>query len=213
MRQSLAAARSSEPGTEAARTRAAAPKKPAAGQGPLVWKNLARQLAEVPPGDETGNLLAGMRLQQCLQEMTREELIAALDGIAALDVPAESRAMLELLVIEPLIQKDPELVLMRFSVWLPDARHRMAWQLASALKASHKFVRTVHEVLFEHWGRLDLDGALKTLEKTVSRLTGSAHALCWACSRAAATKPAKSGCGKLGLDWNSGWNCAPMKNG
>ena len=27
---------------------------------------------------------------------------------------------------------------------------------------------------------------------------------------AAATKPAKSGCGWLGLDWNSGWNWAPM---
>ena len=41
----------------------------------------------------------------------------------------------------------------------------------------------------------------------------SAHPALLAWSRAAATKPANSGCGKFGLDWNSGWNCEPMKNG
>ena len=30
---------------------------------------------------------------------------------------------------------------------------------------------------------------------------------------AAATKPAKSGCGRVGRDWSSGWNWQPMNHG
>lgn len=33
------------------------------------------------------------------------------------------------------------------------------------------------------------------------------------CSSAAATNPAKSGCGSNGLDFNSGWNCTPINHG
>jgi hypothetical protein len=130
LRQQLANARSGEPSPQTTASGKLTP-----GQGPLAWKKLARQLVDMQQGNEMDQLRAGLRLQQRIQEMTREQLIAALDDIAALDVSAESRAMLERLLIGPLIEKDPELALARFSDRLQDNRGGITWQLASALQA------------------------------------------------------------------------------
>jgi len=131
LRQQLASARSGEPG---AQTTASGKLTP--GQGRQAWKKLARQLVEMQQGNEMDQICAGIRLQQRIQEMSREQLVAALDDIAALDVPAESRAMLEQMLIGQLIQKDPELALTRFSDRLQeDPFNRITWQLARALQA------------------------------------------------------------------------------
>ena len=63
--------------------------------------------------------------------MTKEELFAALDQIAALDLPAESRAWLEQMLVEPLDQKDPELALTRFIDRIQDRNSVVAWLLSS----------------------------------------------------------------------------------
>jgi len=135
MRQQLASARNGEEGSDAAHSQAAGSSKSAIGQGRLGWKKLAGQLLDMQQGGEMGNMRVRLRLQQCVQEMSREQLIAALDDITSLGLPAESRAMLERMLIGPLIEKDPELALACFSDRLQDERGGIAWQLASALQA------------------------------------------------------------------------------
>ncbi len=134
LRQHIATARDGSPGTAAARAQSAAPDIALHDQGRLDWKKLAGQLAAMRNSDGMGDLRSMMRLQQRIMAMTRDELVAALDEIATLDLPAASRAMLEEMLIGPLIQKDPELALARFSDRLQDDRGGMAWQLASALQ-------------------------------------------------------------------------------
>ena len=46
--------------------------------------------------------------------MSKEELVAAYDEIAALDFPTDTREMLEAMILEPLVEKDLEFALARF---------------------------------------------------------------------------------------------------
>jgi len=48
--------------------------------------------------------------------------------------PPEVRTMLESMIINPLVEKDPELALTRFIGRLDDDRGQMRWQLSRALK-------------------------------------------------------------------------------
>ena len=75
--------------------------KPAKDKEPLDWKKIAAQFAEMQQSGGMGDMRTMMRFQQRLQAMSKEELVAALDEIAALDLPAESRVMLEQMLIRP----------------------------------------------------------------------------------------------------------------
>ena len=99
----------------------------------LDWKKIADQLAET---QKTGgdNLRIAIHLQQRLQTMTQQELVAALDEIAALDVPKESREFLEQMLIAPLSGRDPELVLTKFIDRLQDSNGMIIRQLFNALQ-------------------------------------------------------------------------------
>ena len=66
--------------------------------------------------------------------MSKEELAAAFDEIAALDFPAESREMLEQLIIGPLAEKDPEFALTKFIDRLQDNDGALSWQLSHAMQ-------------------------------------------------------------------------------
>jgi hypothetical protein len=99
---------------------------------PLDWKKIADEMAEMQRGG-MGDIRSMIRLQQRLETMTSAELLTALDEIAALDLSTESRAMLEQMLFEPLLLKDPELALSRFVDRLTDGRNGMSYQLAGAL--------------------------------------------------------------------------------
>ena len=128
------AALSSGPGGASPHAKPAPPDKAAKGKEPIDWKKIAGQFAEMRQSGGMGDMRAMMRFQQRLQSMSKDELVAALDEIAALDLPAESRAMLEGMLIQPLIQKDPELALTRFIDHLQDDHGGMGWQLSAALQ-------------------------------------------------------------------------------
>ena len=100
---------------------------------PIDWKKVAAQMLEMRNGEGMGDMRTMIRMQQRLQSMTKEEMVAALDEIGTLDLPAESRQMLEQMLIGPLVEKDPQLALTRFSGRLQDQRSGMAWQLSNAL--------------------------------------------------------------------------------
>lgn len=106
--------------------------KLAKGKETLDWKKIAEQLAEMQRGGGTGDMRATLRLQKRLQEMSKEELVTALDEIAALEISDESRSMLEQMLIGPLVQKDPGFVLTKFSDRLDEPK--IGWQLSNAMQ-------------------------------------------------------------------------------
>ena len=100
---------------------------------PIDWKKLAAQFTENRSTGGMPDMRAMMRLQQRLMSMEKDELAAALEEIAALDLPEESRMALEAMIIGPLVEKDPEFALTRFIGTIHDEHSPMAWQLAHAL--------------------------------------------------------------------------------
>lgn len=128
------AARSSGSGPGAASAKAKATGKQAKEKDRIDWKKIAAQMVEMMKSNGTGDMRTMMHLQQKLQSMSKEEMISAMDEIAALDLPDASRQMLEQMLIGPLCQKDPEFALTHFIDRLNDDQSMMGWQLSSAMK-------------------------------------------------------------------------------
>lgn len=112
LQKQFAAARSS--GTDPANSKSTAATQATKNKKPLDWKKAGAQLAESDRNDGMGDLRAVIPLKQRLQAMSQAELIAALDEVATLDLPADSLANLEQALLEALIVKDPEVALTRF---------------------------------------------------------------------------------------------------
>ena len=137
LRKHIAAARLVGSTGEGAQASTAADKLAKDG-GPLDWPKLAGVVAEMQKSGGLGDLRTMVHLQQRLRTMSADQLVAALDDIAALGLPAASRAMLEPLLITQLIEQDPALVLARFADRLDEHDDAMNGQLAAALKALAK---------------------------------------------------------------------------
>jgi len=81
----------------------------------LEWRNIAAQFPSNPRLSsriQVGALpdeRVALRFRQRMDAMSTRELIATLDEIAALGLPAESRENLEWTIIESVVQKDPGL--------------------------------------------------------------------------------------------------------
>lgn len=134
LQKHIAAARHAGPEVPAAATKAAAPDRQARQTGPLDWKTIAAQLTEMQRSGGIGDMRAITRLQQRLQTMTPQDIVAALDEIALLDLSAAARALLERVLLQPLMQKDPALALARFIDRLQTQDAALGGQLASALR-------------------------------------------------------------------------------
>ncbi len=100
----------------------------------IVWKKMAEELLEMQRGGGMGDMRKMIRLQQQLQEMSREEWVAALDEIDALGLSVDEAAALERMLLEPLIEKDPELALTRNLATLKGEQDGNSWQLSEALR-------------------------------------------------------------------------------
>ncbi len=133
LRQHLAARSSGFIGDSTA-GRPDAPAKSADVKKPINWKELAAQMEEIPNNGGMSDMRIMIRLQQRIQAMTRDELVAALDEIAALDLPGDSKDQLEQILFGPLSQKDPEFALNRYVDRLNDDRNGFGWQLSSAMQ-------------------------------------------------------------------------------
>lgn len=129
----IAAARSAS-AADPARAKPAGSAKAAKAKEPLDWKKIAAQFAEMQQSSGMGDMRAMMKFQRRLQTMTQQEIVAALDEIAALDLPEQPRRMLEQMLIGPLVQKDPEFALTRYIARLQDTRGGMGWQLSNAMQ-------------------------------------------------------------------------------
>jgi len=114
--------------------RAAGSDKTSKSAASIHWETIARQFDERQRAGATADMRAMLRFDKKLQAMTREELIAGLDEIAALDLSANSRSMLEQTLIGPLIEKDPEYVLRHFVDCIQDDASGIKWHLSNAMR-------------------------------------------------------------------------------
>lgn len=128
------AARAGISGTDDPSANAKPAGKAAKGKEPIDWKQVAAQMAEMNQSGGMVDMRTMIRFQQRVQSMEKEEIVAALDEIAAMDLPEQSRQMLEQMLIGQLCQRDPELALTRYLDRLSDERGAMSWQLSNAMK-------------------------------------------------------------------------------
>lgn len=97
--------------------------------GEIDWKNLADSMAKAQSGGMP-DMRTMMKLQTKLLAMNGEELVAALDEIAALELGQDARRGLENMLIGILVQKEPRIVLDRYLDRLGDQGSGLGWQLA-----------------------------------------------------------------------------------
>lgn len=104
---------------------------------PIDWRYLAAQvrLSVKSNSSESVDEQAWYAFSERLEEMTREQLLTALDQIAALGLEPEVRAKLEEAFVEPLVEKDPQLALTRFADRIRDDPDGIGSELAPALTA------------------------------------------------------------------------------
>jgi len=101
---------------------------------PTDWKKIAGDLGDFGGHDHMPDMRAMIRLQQLILNMGESELAAALDEIAALDLPESSREQLEGMLLGALAEKNPELALNR-SIGKADGEGGMfTWQLQHAFE-------------------------------------------------------------------------------
>ena len=140
-------------GADFATAQRAAKTKGENGKAPMDWEAIAGQMAGMVNGDGMMEIKSMMALQQRLDGMSPDEMLAAMDEIAALDLSAESRELLESMIIIPLIEADPEMTLRRFADRIRDESDGVAWQLSAAMQA---------------WAKKDLTAAAAWFDQQIS---------------------------------------------
>jgi hypothetical protein len=132
--QKAIAARTSGSSSDSPRSKPTSPAKAAKDKEPIDWQKIAAQFAEMRQAGGGGDMRTMMRFHQRLQAMSKEELVTALNEIAILDLPAETRNMLEQMILGPLVEKDPELALTQFIDRIQENDGSLSWQLSTAMQ-------------------------------------------------------------------------------
>ncbi len=153
LREQIAAALAvAEPaGTRQATDRAAATVPGAA--KPLDWQSLAGSLAELRDGGSRTGMKAILELQNRLAGMSREEILAALDEIAGMELSKDARDLLEATLATRLATLDPEELLSRFVGKTGDDPGIAGGQLPEAMRA---------------WAKRDLPAATAWLDGRIA---------------------------------------------
>ena len=135
LRTRITEARAHPAGTSSTKRNHVSKAKPLPASGAIDWKDFSARLLGLDDegGGAADDLRAMADIQKRISEMTRDELIAALAEIASLDMDAEEKASLEEMLMEPLIEKDPQYALEKFADRIKDDDDSVGWQLSSAL--------------------------------------------------------------------------------
>ncbi len=122
-------------------------------KGAIDWKQIPAMMAAVQNGGEKAQLRGMIDFQQRLKNMSREEMIAALDEIAGLDLSDEDREALIAMILESLVKMDPQYALARFVDQIESDASSVGWQLAEA---------------FGQWLKTDPAGALAWFDRQIA---------------------------------------------
>lgn len=98
------------------------------------WKEMTERLISARATGEKTHLRAMLDFQQRLSQMSRDELIAALDEISAIDLSDEDRSSIEEMIMDSLIKLDPQYALERFADRIEADPDGIGWQLSTAMK-------------------------------------------------------------------------------
>lgn len=124
----------------------------------IDWDKLVGFLRENPDGNPPGMI----SIQRRLLAMDAAELLAALDGIAAMDLDDATRLRLETMILDPLCKKDPEAALESFKGKLTKPPGIQTFLLTHALK---------------DWAKKDLAAATAWMDREVADGTFDARSL------------------------------------
>jgi hypothetical protein len=119
----------------------------------LDWKKTLAQLLEMKNSSDFAAERSVVKLEQGLQAMNKEELVAALDEIAILDLSKASRSDIEQMFMDLLAQKDPELALNHFIDRISGNEEIMGYQLSRAML---------------EWAKNDSAGAISWFDKQIA---------------------------------------------
>lgn len=142
------------------------------------WKRIAERLLAMQNSDGIADLREALEIQQKISNMSRDEIIAALDEISGLDLKSEARALLEETLVGPLVELDPEYALKTFASRIPRDDDGIGWQLSAALEmwagkdgqsASAWFDQQIAAGLFDS---KTLDGRSQTRIEFEAAITG-----------------------------------------
>lgn len=137
-------------------------KKPEPAKDGIDWQEIAGIFSEMRQGGGVGDMRKTMSFQSKLQKMDKDQLLAAIDEISALELGDDQRMMLEAMLIAPLALIDPELTLNRFSDRINDENFGIGWQLASA---------------FGEWAKKDQAAAIAWFDKAIANGTFDSKSL------------------------------------
>ncbi len=121
---------STDPAIARGTTRTASPH----GKVSRDWQQLADFMGESQPTSEKARMRAVTEFQKNLTEMSRQEIIDALDEIDGLDLTAVQRQALEFEILGSLIEQDPEYALKRFADRIVSDPDEIGSQLSAALR-------------------------------------------------------------------------------
>ena len=99
--------------------------------GDIDWKRVSGKMVDMMDGDESG-LMEMTDFQTRVSEMSAAEIVASLDEISAMELDDDEKEVLEELMVEELIEKDPKLVLEKFADRLGDEDDPVTWQMPTA---------------------------------------------------------------------------------
>lgn len=143
------------------------------------WTRIAERLLAMQNSDGISDLREALEIQQKISNMSRDEIIAALDEISGLDLKSEARALLEETLVGPLVELDPEYALKTFASRIPRDDDGIGWQLSAALEmwagkdvqsASAWFDQQIAAGLFDS---KTLDGRSQTRIEFEAAMTGA----------------------------------------
>lgn len=117
----------------------------------IDWQELSEAMRDSELNNGFGNLRDTLTLQRRLLAMSRDELVTALDEIAALNLTDDAREALEAMIVDPLVKKDPRFALEKFANRIGSGM--LGWQLSGALR---------------DWAKKDLKGAAAWFDKQIA---------------------------------------------
>ena len=126
------AARSADSGADAAVPKSADPLGKE--MEPIDWKKIPAQMEEIRVNSDMGDFVSFLRLGNKFAALSKEELISALEESATLDLPDESRLLLQQMLLRPLCDKDPEDALKRYFGRMDNQDESLNGVLSGAMK-------------------------------------------------------------------------------
>ena len=124
------AARASGSGADAVASKAKSEDQLAQEKGPVDWKKIVAQIAEKQSG---GGLRSYLRIEGRFNALSKEKLASALDEIATVDMPEETRQEVQQLLLKSLCEKDPEYAVTRYFGLATDRHWSVSERLYDAL--------------------------------------------------------------------------------